>query len=155
MLGIHMPLHLLYVVSLIWTFVVELEVTIRLWWACRWFDRYNYSDFAFTIEVYSFCTKVTRFQKRQRRLNQHKKTLESCIQHSMQANILLKYSGYNLSMEVVGTTTKPVAPRSHMISCYKKCYICTLIVYSFPLQQLISGHYQICANDISPLSLIG
>ena len=42
-----------------------------------------------------------------------------------------------------------------MISCYKKCYIHTLLVYSCPLHELISGHYQICANDISPLSLIG
>ena len=73
----------------------------------------------------------------------------------MPSNILLKYSAYNLPMEVVGTTTKLIAPRSHMISCYKKCYIHTLLVYSCPLQELISGHYQICANDINPLSLIG
>jgi hypothetical protein len=60
---------------------------------------------------------------------------------------------YILQMQPVGTTTKLVAPRSHMISCYKKSDICTLPVYSCPLQ--LGGHNQICANDISPLNLIG
>jgi hypothetical protein len=65
------------------------------------------------------------------------------------------YSPYIFHIEPVGIITKLVAPRSHMISCYKKFHICSLLVHSCPLHQVISGNQQLCPNHISPLNIIG